>query len=176
MNKLFRTGVAGAIASIVLVGCGGPGHITVHDKMNSAGGNNDAHISLEANSCDGIDNSSGQISVKDLSATDFESVGGVFLSGNVETTYFCSDALDFDAPECLCGVGYQEVNFSYNSQNPKAKGSGTGIACMADTGNNGQAKKDGGVGGIAVVRVDTGPFSGYYNVGTAGVTQHACNN
>ncbi len=174
MKNSLKFGVVGVIASFLLVGCGGPGHISVHDTMNSAGGSNDAHISMEANSCDGIDNSTGSLSIKDLSAIDFESVGGVHFSGNVESTYFCSSALDFDAPMCACGEGYQEINFSYKSKNPKVSGNGTGIACMADLGDNGDAKKQGGVGGIAVIRVDTGPYSGYYNVGSAGVTQHTC--
>jgi len=169
MPNYFKLLVALSTVS-VLAACGGPGHVSGEGNIHSLGGFETATLKFDANSCDGIDNSNGQVIMKDKHAIDWEDVSGIQLEGTVDSTYFCSDSLDFDAPLCSCNTGYQEINFSYVSTNDQAPGEGTAIACMGDTGNGNEK----GLNGIAEVFVISGPYTGYHNVGATNVTQHGC--
>lgn len=156
---------------LVLAACGGPGHVSGEGNIHSLGGFETATLKFNANSCDGIDNSYGQIKMADKHAVDWEGVSGVEFEGVVDSTYFCSFDNDApDAPLCSCNTGYQEINFSYVSNNDQAPGEGTAIACMGDTGNSDEK----GLNGIAEVFVYSGPYAGYHNVGSTNVTQHSC--
>jgi len=160
------------VAAALLTGCGQPAKVTGGGTMNSAGGSDKAVFTFQADSCD-AENIKGSINFHDSSAIDFEDVNGVKFKGEVQSTYYCSNAIaDLSAakPTCECAPGYQEVNFEYDSSNSQAAGDGTGIACLADFGEKGPIK------GMAIVTINSGPYQGYTNAGTleGNVQQHAC--
>jgi len=164
--------LAAVLGSALLVGCGVPGKFTGGGAMHSAGGADKAVFTFNADSCD-ADKVTGNVNYHDKSAIDFTAVNGVKFRGTVESTYFCSNLVSDVSranPTCACEPGYQEVNFSYNSTNPSADGSGQGIACLADFGENVPVK------GMAVIQVNSGPYAGYTNVGTVegNAQRHAC--
>ena len=170
MSRVFKTLVSLGMATAI-VGCAGPGHVSGGGPIHSLGGDHQAVVQFEANSCDGIENSKGHIHMKDKAAIDWEDIGGIHFTGTVDSTYFCSlDNDDPNAPLCNCGEGYQEINFTYDSKNNKARGTGIGAACVADIGDG----KKQGRSGIAEIQLLTGPFAGYHNVGATKVTQHSC--
>ena len=155
-------------ATLLAAGCAKPGFVTGGGDYHSAGGLEGGEIEFTADSC--ADTATGRIELEDPAAIDFEAVHGVELEGTVVSTFFCSGDLDPNAELCRCGAGYQEINFTYVSENALAPGTGEGIACMADIGED----TDRSSGGIALVLIESGPYLGYYNVGSAPVTQHGC--
>ncbi|XOV78317.1 MAG: hypothetical protein ACFHVJ_15395 [Aestuariibacter sp.] len=170
MHTTIKTMTAVGVA-MLLSACAGRGYVTGDGEIHSVGGFDTAKIQFEANSCDGIDNSNGEIKMEDKYAIDWEGVEGILFEGTVDSTYFCSlDNADMDAPLCNCGEGYQEINFSYTSKNDNLPGNGVGIACMADIGDGSNK----GHNGIAEIQILSGPFEGYQNVGSTNVTQHGC--
>jgi len=170
-NRLLTLStLAGAF---LLASCGQPGKVTGGGTMNSAGGAGKAVFTFHADSCtEGT--VKGSMNLHDSSAIEFEALNGVKLKADVTDTYFCvGDIEDFDAPLCACSDGFQEVLFDYVSTNPKADGQGDGIACLADFGEKGA-----GIHGASIISIASGPFGGYYNVGTihGNVQQHECPN
>lgn len=170
-KKMLRElkALAGVGAALLLTACAGPGHVQSEGHYHSLGGLEAATINFKADSCGGIENSTGHVKLKDHAAIDFESVNGVDLQGEVTSTYFCSLA-NVSGPLCNCNEGYQEVQFSYHSKNKDAPGDGTGVACLADIGHG----NDQGHNGIAEILILSGPFDGYHNVGAARVRQLEC--
>jgi len=170
-NRLLTLStLAGAF---LLASCGQPGKVTGGGTMNSAGGAEKAAFTFHADSCtEGV--VKGSMNLHDKSAIDFETLNGVKLKADVTDTYFCSGALDFNAPFCSCDPGWQEVLFDYVSTNPDVNGQGNGIACLADFGE----KQGADVRGASIVLVQSGPYDGYLNVGTihGNVQQHECPN
>lgn len=162
-------------AALTLSACGSPGLVTGDGDIHSLGGNEEAELQFYANSCDGIDKSHGVISLQDEAAIDWENIGGIDFSGTVNETYYCSlQNIDPNAPSCSCNDGFQEIKFSYVSNNENAPGSGSGIACVADVGDDESDVNEGGLSGIAEILISTGPFQGYHNAGATDVTQHQC--
>ncbi|WP_196141184.1 hypothetical protein [Aliikangiella sp. G2MR2-5] len=170
MSKRLLT-ITTLTGALILAGCGQPGKVTGGGTMHSAGGSDKSVFTFHADSCD-EGQVKGSMNLHDSSALDFEDVNGVKLKADVDSTYFCSGDLDFDAPLCACSEGFQEVNFTYQSTNPKTDGGGQGIACLGDFGEKGNSD----LKGAAIISISTGPYSGYYNVGTVSgnVQQHSC--
>jgi len=171
MSKRF-TSLSAILASALLVGCGVPSKFTGGGTMHSAGGDSKAVFTFNADSCN-EDDVKGNINFHDKSAINFADVNGVKLRGDVVSTYYCSDVvadLNSANPECACDAGYQEVNFTYDSTNQRAPGEGEGVACLADFGEHG------GVRGMAIIQVNSGPYMGYTNIGTVegNAQRHAC--
>ncbi len=164
------TALAGIGAALLLTACAGPGHVQSHGHLHSLGGLKAGEISIEANSCAGIENSEGYVKIKDKDAIDWEDVRGIDLKGIVDTTYYCSLENEDSDILCNCNEGYQEVNFSYTSKNHRAPGEGIGVACLADIGDG----KDQGDNGIAEIQILSGPYEGYHNIGATRVKQLTC--
>lgn len=164
------TALVGIGAAILLSACAGPGHVKSHGHLHSLGGLKAGKIDIEANSCDGIENSRGHVKIKDKYAIDWEHVRGISLKGTVDSTYYCSLENEDSDILCNCNEGYQEVQFSYTSKNHRAPGEGTGVACLADIGDG----KDQGDNGIAEIQILSGPYEGYHNVGATRVKQLTC--
>lgn len=168
MLRQLKT-LSGIGAALLLTACAGPGHVQSEGYLHSLGGLEAATINFKADSCAGIENSTGHVKLTDNAAIDFESVNGVDLQGEVTSTYFCSLG-NSSGILCNCNDGYQEVNFSYTSKNNDAPGDGAGVACLADIGHG----NDQGHNGIAEILILSGPFDGYHNVGAARVRQREC--
>jgi len=170
-NRLLTLStLAGAF---LLASCGQPGKVTGGGTMNSAGGAEKAVFTFHADSCT-EGSVKGSMNLHDKSAIDFEALNGVKFKADVTDTYFCGGGIDFDAALCQCGTGFQEVLFDYVSTNPAADGQGAGIACLGDFGE----KSGADIHGASIVLLQSGPYNGYYNVGTihGNVQQHECPN
>ncbi|UAA39956.1 hypothetical protein KIH87_06275 [Paraneptunicella aestuarii] len=169
MLRNIKTLAAGISAAFLLSACAGPGYVKSEGHMHSLGGLKAATINFKADSCNGIENSTGHVKLTDLDAIEWQTVNGVDLQGSVDETFYCSLDGSTGIP-CNCGEGYQEVSFSYSSKNNAAPGDGTGVACLADIGTG----EDQGYNGIVEILILSGPYDGYHNVGAARVTQKAC--
>jgi len=170
-NRLLTLStLAGAL---LLTSCGEPGKVTGGGTMHSAGGAEKAIFTFHADSCtEGT--VKGSMNLHDSSAIEFEALSGVKLKADVTDTYFCGGGIDFNAPICACGNGLQEVLFDYVSTNPEVNGQGDGIACIGDFGE----RQGADIHGASIISIASGPYSGYYNVGTihGNVQQHECPN
>ncbi|WP_223669804.1 hypothetical protein [Kangiella shandongensis] len=173
-SKSMKTVVASAIAILVVSGCEltGEGKFTGGGHMNSAGGDKNAVFTFNVKKCDGMD-ATGKVNYQDQSAIDFEDIGGVKLKAEVTDFGLCT--MDLSNPdlafECSCLDQY-EAQFTYESSNPGAPGSGTGYACFVDTGEG----KGNFHGAITAFSLSDGPFDGYLNHGTlnGNVQDHGC--
>ncbi len=176
MFKKKLTSIAMLIlAGSTLSGCElvGQAKLTGGGTMNSAGGDKNAVFTFNATKCD-EEEVSGQVNYQDLSAIDFETIGGVALRADITNVGFCTSSLEALAEgkaECSCD-GQYEAQFTYNSKNPGAPGEGTGHVCFFDTGEG----KGNFHGAITALSLSGGPYNGYFNSGTinGNLQSHSC--
>jgi hypothetical protein len=111
----------------------------------------------------------GNMNFHDTTAAGFADVGGVKVNGPATAFLVCEPGKflfgcalcpDTDSNRFL-------MKFAYQSTNPAVPGSGDLFACVAN----------GGAIDHIVVRVDTGPFAGYFNAGElegGNIQEHDC--
>lgn len=169
------------VASLLAVGCTVQGNAkyTGGGSLNSAGGDGKAIFTVNADTCAGNDNVRGRVKYADSTAIDFEAVGGVKLTAQVQKAGVCGldleGSFDPDDSECIC-EGWPAVVGTYVSDNPAAPGEGKFRACFAST----REYEIGGVDQNVVLVNDVslvgGPYDGYFNHGTmsGNIKTHAC--
>ena len=182
--KLTQLGLLIATAAI-LSGCAKiDARVSAGGTLNSKGGAGKAVFTAHAARCDG--DVSGQVNYKDLTAIDWQQMGGVAFNANVYGAGLCSEEpVDPEGAESgderlyckqdICTEGMYQVEFNYSSTNPTAPGEGVGFACMMDI-SEGVKTGIGANGLLNVMLLESGPYQGYSNAGTisGNVQLHDC--
>jgi hypothetical protein len=170
------------IASLLAVGCTVQGNAkyTGGGSLNSAGGEGKAIFTVNADTCAGNENARGRVKYADRSAIDFENVGGVKLTAQIQKAGICAQdadesSLDPDDSECIC-EGWPAVVGTYVSDNPAAAGEGKFRACFASTREYEIGGADQNVVLVNDISLVGGPYDGYFNHGTmsGNIKTHAC--
>ncbi len=165
------TAVSAAVAAAMLTGCGFT-QVSGGGWIPSVVEGEKANFGFWGDSCyEGVQ---GNFNYHDMNAVE----GGVKMNGWVTEAADCA-VVDgnLDAkPLCLVckaiageaglrvaedGSGLAALAADYRSTNPKIKGEGKLIACMADNGEGSKAIAD----DMIAVKVTKGPFKGYFNKG-----------
>ncbi|WP_341501269.1 hypothetical protein [Gallaecimonas sp. GXIMD4217] len=175
----IRQGLVLLAAITALAGCEKlDGKVTAGGTLNSLGGNGKAVFTVNAQRCNGKP-VKGHANFQDKTAIDWQAQGGVSFNARVTDAGLCGDDIPLDdgIPVCDldCGPGQYQVDFDYRSTNPALPGEGSGIVCLMDTGEGVNRSYD-THGIINLLRIDSGPFSGYANMGSmsGNVQAHDC--
>lgn len=176
-TRLYPLGILvfSMVAMFVFAGCQPSPGVTILGKGTGGGslakeGGGIAHFAFNGDSCNSTGTVKGKFNYHDklLASVDDD----VKANGDITSIVQCTDPAGcFDATFGTCPTNGYIVTFSYNSTNPKNRGSGTGGACLLD-GGEGQAAPD----DQAAVGFDDGPFAGYSAQGTVNgnVQGHLC--
>ena len=178
-NSFIRGIALLAILGIAgLYGCGVPGKVTGGGFLENCDGSK-ANFGFNASSCDGY--ITGQFNYIDINAPFGD---GVKMNGKVVDAAECVDP-DLCNSTIECGYckslmkGYNgdlervyQVTVDYRSTNPRYRGKGKAIACVADNGEGINAVAP----DLAAIKVTSGPYKGYFNAGPiqGNIQAHDC--
>lgn len=183
--KRVLTAVSAAVMAAMLTGCGFT-QVSGGGWIPSVVEGEKANFGFWGDTCYGP--VQGNFNYHDMNAPVGESIG-VKMNGWVTEAADCGVAgLNLDAvglcKECRAiatgagltvaedGSGLAALAADYRSTNPKIKGEGKLIACMADNGEGSKAIAD----DVIAVKVTKGPFKGYFNKGPVqgNIQQSSC--
>ena len=168
--KLVCSTLALSVASLLLGACTIEGNASYKGggELPSSGGLGKAYVQVDADTCDGNENAKGSFTYNDKTALDWESGGGIAITGTILKSGICTNQGSGGSPddrECDC-PGWPAVTGSYTSTNPNYPGEGTYYVCF-------YSQADGPAAGAPIratlvqrVSLTGGPYENYENHGT----------